>query len=109
MTNHKENYAETLLTVQQIYHNMYPGEPTEAIGWLYNNILSYMNDYQPSITGFTVRFMNFINRGERVKITNVDMYLRELDKISCEAAVMKLWDKMLPEERQLFVKRWTIK
>ena len=107
-TIHQDNFAETLLIAQQTYHNMYPGEPTEAIGWLYNNILSHMNNYQPSLTGFTVPFMRFINRGEQTKITNMDIYLRELDKLSCEAAVMKLWDKMLPEERQQFVRRWTI-
>lgn len=99
-----DNFAESLFIVREIYHEKYPGEPEDAEGWLYNNILSYMNDYLPSHNGFTPKFHEFINRGEPTKIKRIDTYLDFLDNMSCESAILKLWDKMTQEERNSFMK-----
>lgn len=99
-----DNFANTLFIIRELYHEMYPGEPADAEGWLYNNILSYMNDHVPANTGFTVNFLAFINRGENKRIKSVDSYLDLLDNIPCETAILKLWDKMTPHEREQFTK-----
>lgn len=100
--------ASSFKIINNIYNAMYPGEPTEAEGWLFNNLLSYMNDYQPSLSGFTQTFMEFINRGELEPITDPDSYLRQLDTLSCDQANRILWQKMLPHEQTQFISRWTL-
>jgi len=98
-----DNFAPTLLSIQSQYHNRYPGEPADAEGWLYNNILSFMNDHVAANSGFTVNFLAFINRGENKRITNINAYLDKLDQMPCERAILQLWDKMTPKERDNFM------
>jgi len=105
MTRQTDNFAETLYSIRERYLNMYPGDPDEAEGWLLNNIMSYMNNYQPALSGYGQQFVKFINRGEPTKIKNVELYIRKLDALSCESAIIELWDKMLPAERASCVGR----
>jgi hypothetical protein len=98
-----DNFAETLYRIQDRYNRMYPGEPTEAEGWLLNNILSFMNNHQCTFSGYTPKFVEFINRGEPAKIKNIDSYIRKLNDITCESAILKMWNKLLPDERVVFI------
>ena len=67
-----------------------------------------MNNYQPSISGFTKRFMDYINRGEDTPIIDGDTYLSKLDTLTCEYANYILWKKMLPNERDEFIRLSTL-
>lgn len=98
--------TETLFSVQEIYHRMYPGEPSEAEGWLFNNILAFMNNNQCAISGYTPKFVEFINRGEPAQIKHIDLYIRKLNDMTCEAAILEMWNKMLPDERDMFVGKY---
>jgi hypothetical protein len=103
MSPHSDNFAETLFRIQERYNRMYPGEPAEAEGRLFNNILGFMNNNQSALSGYTPKFVEFINRGEPDKIRHIDSYIRKLNDITCEAAILEMWNKMLPDERVKFI------
>ena len=100
----RDNYCETILAIRENYCRRHMEEAEE---WLNNDILSYMNNYEPSIRGFSSKFREIINRGEPVRIKNMDAFLDRLDKMSCHAANNILWEKLMPNERTEFVQRHT--
>ena len=108
--NYYTSKQQIIYTYDTFWTNVM-GEPeNEYKNWIVNDIISYMNDYQGTMYGYTPKLYSFINRMNlqlnRVLDVNQLNTIIENKKINTQINI--LWGLLIPEERNEIISRFEI-
>jgi hypothetical protein len=83
----------------------------EYKNWIVNDIISYMNDYQGTMYGYTPKFHTFINRvnlQQLNRVLDVNTFNTIIENKEIDTQINILWGLLLPQERNEIICRFEV-
>jgi hypothetical protein len=99
-----KNYYISKIIISEIYYQKWIiclGEPVpEDKNWLLNDIICYINDFQPTMYGYRDRFFKILQKNIMVVNNNdVNKYYNGLERKPVELQINLLWGLLTLAER----------
>jgi hypothetical protein len=93
-----KNYYTSKIIISELYYQRWI-EPEDK-NWLINDIIAYINDFQPTMYGYNNRFFKLWLRNKMIVNGNdVNIYYNILEKKSVESQINLFWGILTPVER----------
>ena len=93
-----KNYYTSKIIISELYYQRWI--ESEDKNWLINDIIAYINDFQPTMYGYSNRFFNLWLRNRMIINGNdVNIYYNLLEKKSVESQINLFWGILTPIER----------
>lgn len=101
-----KNFHDTKTSIQNHYKREWMNildYEYDAYDWLINDVLSYANNYNAAIYGFTKSFYNIFRRLPRLKKTkDIDKYFSKIQKYNSNRLFNIVWGLLQEDERNEF-------
>jgi len=110
-----QNYDTSKQQIIYIYDTFWTNYMREAEheykNWIVNDIISYMNDYQGTMYGYTPKFHTFINRvnlQQLNRVLDVNTFNTIIENKEIDTQINILWGLLLPQERNEIICRFEV-